>query len=190
MISIERTDCKIKLRRERLITFASISSCFSFEKEHRLLLPLKTVLTKFRVSVESEVQKRPEESLWRGEMSMFLSGVAILFRGFYSPVLYFPISNSKVYAHNKIPQIHPGSINCKVWRSKHIWTGLGYCQRPSTRAISPKEERAFLLHCHTKREVMIYLNKEDPIVACFTVTVLNFLDQFWSDSQALITNPI
>lgn len=167
-----------------MITFASISSCFSFEKEHRLLLPLKTVLTKFRVSVESEVQKRPKESLCKGR------NVDVPFWGFYSPVLYFPISNSKVYAHNKIPQIHPGSINCKVWRSKHIWTGLGYCQRPSTRAISPKEERAFLLQCHTKREVMIYLNKEDPIVACFTVTVLNFLDQLWSDSQALITNPI
>lgn len=66
MISIERTDCKIKLLREKLITFASISSCFSFEKEHRLLLPLKIVLTKFRVSVESEVQKRPEESLCKG----------------------------------------------------------------------------------------------------------------------------
>lgn len=49
-----------------------------------------------------------------GEMPMLLSGIAILFRVFYSPVLYFPISNSKVHTHNKILQIHPGSISCKV----------------------------------------------------------------------------
>lgn len=49
-----------------------------------------------------------------GDMPMLLSGIAILFRVFYYPVLYFPISNSKVHAHNKIVQIHPGSIKYKV----------------------------------------------------------------------------
>lgn len=129
-------------------------------------------------------------------MAIFLSEETILFRVFYYPILYFLISNSKVHVHYKIPQIHPGSTKCKVSISKHIWIPLRCFHTPSSRANSLKPEELIKRQVGISsavsqgREMTVCLNKEDPRIPCFTITVSNFLGQLRSDSQPLIINPI